>query len=228
LCRHPFIVELKWALETKNQIYFVMEYLSGGQLFSLLKKYRRFPEDVATFYLAEVVLGVIYLHEEMDVIYRDLKPENILLTGDGNIKLTDFGLSKKTDKKTYTFAGTAEYLAPEILQNTGHDKSVDWWSVGILLYEMLRGYTPFYSKNVALLQKMIIENKPTFPSYFSAEAIDLIQKLLVNDPKNRLGATDHEEIKKHPFFKKINWDDLYNLKITPPTPESIAQNKYKL
>lgn len=218
--RNRFLVKLKYAFQTPSNIYLVIEYMSGGDLHQLLKKYRNFPEGLAQFYAAEIVLALEYLHEKMNVIYRDLKPENILLDGQGHLKLSDFGLSKKTvDKtKTNTFAGTPEYIAPEILLSVGHSFSVDYWSLGVVIYEMLAGKPPFasYDCNFTTIVKLILENKPFFPIYFSPEATDLISKLLKSHPKERLGSQGIQEIKAHPFFRKINWELLNIGKIGPP------------
>lgn len=216
--RHPFIVTLHYAFQNSKAIYLVMEYLSGGDIFHLLRRQQKFTEDTARFYLAEVVMAVDYLHREMNLIYRDLKPENILIHANGHIKITDFGLSKQTDGITYTLAGTPEYLAPEILEDRGHTKAIDWWSVGILLYEMLSGKPPFTNKerNMIDIKKMILENKPKFPSYFSKNSIDIIKKFLNNDPSKRLGVRSFNDVKSHPFFEGIDWNDLLQYKIQPP------------
>jgi len=215
---HPFIVTLYYAFQNAKSIYLVMEYLSGGDIFNLLRRQKKFTEDTARFYLAEVCLAVDYLHREMNLIYRDLKPENILIHANGHIKITDFGLSKQTDETTYTMAGTPEYLAPEILEDKGHTKAIDWWGVGILLYEMLTGHPPFTNKerNIVDIKRMIIENKPKFPSYFSKNAIDIIKKFLDNDPSKRLGVRSIMDVKKHSFFDGLNWEDLMQYKLQPP------------
>ncbi len=177
-----------------------------------------FPENLASFYAAEILLALEYLHEKMQVIYRDLKPENILLDGQGHLKLADFGLSKKTSGKATTFAGTPEYIAPEILLSVGHSYSVDLWSLGIVLFEMLAGKPPFtcYDGNFTTIVKLILENKPFFPVYFSEESIDLIKKLLKSHPKERLGANGIFEIKSHAFFKMINWEVMGMGRMQPP------------
>lgn len=217
--RNRFLVKLKYAFQTPSNIYFVMEYMSGGDLHHLLKKYRNFPEELARFYIAEILLALEYLHNKMQVIYRDLKPENILLDGQGHIKLSDFGLSKRTSlDKTNTFAGTPEYIAPEVLLSVGHSYTVDFWSLGVVLYEMLAGKPPFssYDGNFTTIVKLILENKPFFPIYFSAEATDLISKLLKSHPKERLGSKGVEEIQKHAFFKGVQWELLRKGQVNPP------------
>lgn len=216
--RNRFLVKLKYAFQTPINIYLVMEYMSGGDLNQLLKKYRQFPENLAVFYAAEILLALEYLHEKMKVIYRDLKPENVLLDNQGHIKLSDFGLSKKTLDKANTFAGTPEYIAPEVLLSVGHSYTIDFWSLGIVIYEMLAGRPPFttFDGNFTTIVKRILENKPFYPVYFSTEAVDLISKLLKSHPKERLGSGGIEEIKKHPFFKNINWDVLAKGNMGPP------------
>ena len=218
--RNRFLVKLKYAFQTPSNIYLVMEYMCGGDLHQLLKKYRNFPEGLAQFYAAEILLALEYLHEKMNVIYRDLKPENILLDGQGHLKLSDFGLSKKTVEKAkaHTFAGTPEYIAPEILLSVGHSYSVDFWSLGVVIFEMLAGKPPFtsYDGNFTTIVKHILENKPFYPIYFSGEATDLVSKLLKSHPKERLGCNGINDIKAHPFFSKINWELLSSGKMNPP------------
>lgn len=157
---NPFIVRLHYAFQTPDKLYFVLDFVNGGELFSHLRKEKKFSEWRAKFYAAEIVLALEWLHEN-NVIYRDLKPENILLDSTGHIKITDFGLSKKGSRsKTYTFWGTPEYLAPEVIKGVGHDKGVDWWSLGTLLYEMLWGRPPFWDKSRRELFRQIVEKKP--------------------------------------------------------------------
>ena len=212
--RHPFIVQLKNSFQSASKLYLVMEYLPGGDLYTLIRRLKKFSEFQTRFYAAEVILALEYLHSDMNIIYRDLKPENILMSAEGHVKLTDFGLSKQGEK-AYTFAGTPEYLAPEIFLTKGYTKAVDYWSLGVLIYEMLVGTSPFTSheRNISQIEKLILTNKPAFPSILSKEAVDLIKCLLELNPKKRIQV---EELKKHEFFREINWDDLKNLKIKPP------------
>lgn len=221
--RHPFLVNLRHSFQSPTKLYFVMEYLSGGDLFSLIRQYERLLVYEAKFYAAEVILALEYLHEEMGIIYRDLKPENILISAEGHIKLTDFGLSKQAEK-AYTFAGTTEYLAPEIFLGKGYTKAIDYWSLGVLIYEMLVGKPPFTceKRNIHQIEKLILNNKPIYPSFLTKEEQDLIQKLLVLNPKKRLQP---KEMKKHEFFKDINWEDLVNLKIKPPINTEKRRNR---
>jgi len=208
---------LRYAFQTKDKLYFVLDYYQGGELFFHLKNNRRFPEDIARLYIAEIGLALGHLHS-LGVVYRDLKPENILLDDNGHVCLTDFGLSKDVDAagKAYTFCGTPEYLAPEIVTGAGHDKAVDWWSLGILLYELTVGIPPFYSKNVHEMYNKIQHGVLRFPPFLSEHCKNLIIQLLNRDPKKRLGSkSDMEEIKAHPFFKTLNWPKLLRKEIEP-------------
>jgi serine/threonine protein kinase len=191
---HPFVVKMHRAFQSDNKLYFVLDFLNGGELFFHLKKEGRFTENKARFYAAEVVLALEHLHKN-GIIYRDLKPENILLGDDGHIKLTDFGLSKTGvmgNIQWYTFCGTPEYLSPEIINGKGHTKSVDWWSFGLLLYEMLSGTHPFKSKrkNRQQIFNQITDEPVSMLPGFSDEASDLLTELLKIDPNERLGNSD--------------------------------------
>lgn len=172
------------------------------------------------FYAAQLVLALEHLHKN-NIIYRDLKPENVLIDKKGFIKVTDFGLSKENILDSHaakSFCGTPEYLAPEIIKNEGHGKPVDWWSLGSIIYEMLTGIPPFYCKDREKLFDSIKNKEVQYPEYLSDEVIDLMKKLLVKDPDKRLGSGPNgaEDIKNHPFFKGMKWNDLYNKKIKPP------------
>lgn len=180
-------MKLHYAFQTPDKLYFIVDFLNGGELFTHLKKSKKFTEERTKFYAAQIVLALECLHNN-NIIYRDLKPENILLDDMGYLKITDFGLSKKGSKQTYTFCGTPEYLAPEIINGTGHDKPVDWWSLGGLLYEMLAGRPPFYSKNRREMFAMITDKPLVMRKEFSPEAKDLIEKLLERNIKRRLGS----------------------------------------
>ncbi|GBG33972.1 Protein kinase, putative [Hondaea fermentalgiana] len=216
--KHPFLMGLHFAFQTESKLYLVMDYLTGGELFFHLKNERRFRESRARFYTAEIALGLGHLHSK-NIIYRDLKPENILLDSEGHIKLTDFGLSKRYTEGTQaqTFCGTPEYLAPEVITGVGHGKEVDWWSLGILLFEMLVGLPPFYSENVSLMYNLIQVGDLRIPSFVSRPAAHLISGLLQRDPADRLGAgpEDVENIKATEFFQTIDWEALYNRNIEP-------------
>lgn len=218
--QHPFLMKLRFAFQTEAKLYFVIDYYRGGELFFHLKKMRRFSEEAAQFFIAEVALALGHLHSK-DIIYRDLKPENILLHQSGHICLTDFGLSKDLDPmnaESHTFCGTPEYLAPEIIQKKGHGKAVDWWSLGILTYELSLGQPPFYHNNLHTMYRKIRTENPRFPANLSAQCTDFLSKLLIRDPKQRLGSGkgDVEDVKKHPWFRDLNWSDLLELKVDPP------------
>mmetsp|Transcript_5536 Transcript_5536/g.11380 ORF Transcript_5536/g.11380 Transcript_5536/m.11380 type:complete len:583 (+) Transcript_5536:118-1866(+) len=216
--KHPFLMGLHFAFQTESKLYLVMDYLTGGELFFHLKNDRRFRESRARFYTAEIALGLGHLHSK-NIIYRDLKPENILLDSDGHIKLTDFGLSKRYTEGTQaqTFCGTPEYLAPEVITGVGHGKEVDWWSLGILLFEMLVGLPPFYSENVSLMYNLIQVGELRIPSFVSRPAATIISGLLQRDPVDRLGygPEDVEDVKAAEFFHNLNWEALYNKEIEP-------------
>ncbi|TDH69833.1 hypothetical protein CCR75_002361 [Bremia lactucae] len=218
---HPFVVRLRYAFQNHQKLYLVMDYYSGGSLFVHLRKEKRFTEARACFYAAELVLSLAHLHS-MHIMYRDLKLENILMDSDGHVAITDFGLSKEDDEGS-TFVGTPEYLAPELLCSqrtaTSYGNTVDWWSYGVLVYEMIRGYTPFWNKNRRQMFQNILSKEPTYPSeLFSPTAIDFLQRLLVKNPRQRLGCTmdGAKEIMSHPWFEGIQWDALLNRRMEPP------------
>jgi len=215
-----------YAFQNDHKLYMVLEYVGGGELFYHLRKATRFSEELACFYIAEVILALEFLHSN-DIIYRDLKPENILLDSEGHIKITDFGLSKmgvtsvfgKGDgQATKTFCGTPEYLAPEIITGIGHGKAVDWWSVGILLYEMLTGRSPFYSPNRHEMYLNVIKGPLNFPPFISVDAQSLLRDLLHRKPEQRLGSSQYgvTEIKTHPFFRNIKWNLVERKEVRPP------------
>jgi serum/glucocorticoid-regulated kinase 2 len=217
---HPFIVSLKFAFQTEAKLYLVLTYLSGGELFFHLSNEVKFTIDRTRFYAAELVLAIGHLHS-MDIIYRDLKPENVVLDSQGHVQVTDFGLAKKeinSENPTSTFCGTPEYLAPEIIRGKGHSKPVDWWSLGILIYEMLVGLPPFYSENMNEMYELILKAPLKFPSFVPSDAQSLLKSLLERDESKRLGSgkDDYKEIQSHAFFASIDWEKLYARKITPP------------
>ena len=217
----PFIVGLKFSFQTPSDLYLVTDYMSGGELFWHLQKDGKFEEKRAKFYIAELILAIQHLHEN-DIVYRDLKPENILLDANGHIALCDFGLSKANLTKndtTNTFCGTTEYLAPEVLlDETGYTKMVDFWSLGVLVFEMCCGWSPFYAEDTQQMYKNIAFGKVRFPrDILSLEGRNFVKGLLNRNPKHRLGATDDaEELKRHAFFADIDWVALSKKLITPP------------
>jgi p70 ribosomal S6 kinase len=219
--KHPFIVDLIYAFQTKGKLYLILEYLSGGELFMQLERDGIFMEDTACFYVSEITLALEHLHRQ-GIIYRDLKPENILLDAQGHVKLTDFGLCKESIDEstvTHTFCGTIEYMAPEILTRLGHGKAVDWWSLGALMYDMLTGAPPFTAENRKKTIEKILKGKLNLPPYLTPDARDLIRKLLKRQIGQRLGSgpADADPIKAHPFFKHIRWVDVISRKLDPPS-----------
>mmetsp|Transcript_19289 Transcript_19289/g.23725 ORF Transcript_19289/g.23725 Transcript_19289/m.23725 type:complete len:666 (+) Transcript_19289:144-2141(+) len=223
---HPFIVGLKMAFQSKNKLYFVLDYCAGGELFFHLSKVGRFPEPRAAFYAAEIVLALEYIHQ-LDIVYRDLKPENVLLDARGHVRLTDFGLSKEgissSSSGANSFCGTPEYLAPEILNRQGHGRAVDWWSLGALLYEMLTGLPPFYCRDREKLFEKIRKGHLEYPRSLSARAQLLLRGLLTKDPRKRLGSgeNDARPIKEHVFFSDNDWVKLYRGQTPPPWDPQI-------
>lgn len=217
----PFIVGLKFSFQTPTDLYLVTDYMSGGELFWHLQKEGRFNEDRAKFYIAELVLALEHLHDN-DIVYRDLKPENILLDAKGHIALCDFGLSKanlNNDGTTNTFCGTTEYLAPEVLlDESGYTKMVDFWSLGVLIFEMCCGWSPFYADNTQQMYKNIAFGKVRFPKeVLSPEGRSFVKGLLNRNPRHRLGALkDARELKEHPFFQDVDWNLLKAKDIPPP------------
>uniref|UniRef100_A0A9J8AZF6 non-specific serine/threonine protein kinase n=1 Tax=Cyprinus carpio carpio TaxID=630221 RepID=A0A9J8AZF6_CYPCA len=217
---HPFIVKLHYAFQTEGKLYLILDFLRGGDLFTRLSKEVMFTEEDVKFYLAELALALDHLHG-LGIIYRDLKPENILLDEDGHIKLTDFGLSKESidhENKAYSFCGTVEYMAPEVVNRRGHTYSADWWSYGVLMFEMLTGTLPFQGKDRKETMTMILKAKLGMPHFLSSEAQSLLRSLFKRNPSNRLGAGPDgvEEIKRHPFYATIDWNKLFRREIYPP------------
>ncbi|KZO93848.1 kinase-like protein [Calocera viscosa TUFC12733] len=230
--RCPFLVNLYGTWQDRTNVYMVMEYVSGGELFTLLRKAERFPVSVARFYAAEVVLALGYLHR-MDIIYRDLKPENILLTPSGHIKLTDFGFAKYVPDITFTLCGTPDYLAPELIAHMPYTKSVDWYSLGILVYEMLVGTPPFVAPNPAMLYQRILEGRVAYPAqYVGIVEQAFLDRTMTRDLSSRYGhgkvsdksrasvssvsslqgkdsgGSGTEDVMLDPFFAGIHWETL--------------------
>ncbi|CAD8064804.1 unnamed protein product [Paramecium primaurelia] len=218
LINSSFSVKLHFAFQSPSRLYMVMDFMIGGELFLHLRKRQKFSEEWTQFYAAELLIALDILHQQK-IIYRDLKPENILLDKDGHIVLTDFGLSKlgyERNEITYSFCGTPEYVAPEILYQKGHSFVVDFYSYGALIYEMLSGAPPFYSKNKREMLKNRCEKPLEMKSCFSLQAQSLLKGLLTKDPGFRLGSNGIQEIKKHNFFSGIDWELVEQRKLQPP------------
>ncbi|KAI5186721.1 protein kinase X [Nematocida homosporus] len=213
----PFFVRLYSTFQDERYLYMVMEYVPGGELFNYMKDIVKFSIAQARFYIAEILVALDALHD-LGIVYRDLKPENVLLDHTGHIKLADFGFSKRLfDPVTWTLCGTPEYLAPEIIMNIGHGFEVDFWSLGVILYEMVVGIPPFYHENQIELCRQIIHGKIGFPPYVDAVTRDLIRKLLTTDRKKRIGYKKGAKmICKHAFFRDINWTSMQMRVYTPP------------
>ena len=212
--KHPFIVELYFAFQDQNNLYLITEFMQGGQLFTYLSINPQLKNKQAKFYLSEIFLALKYMHEN-NYIYRDLKPENILIGKDGHIKLSDFGFSKLlNDEYTYTICGTPSYEAPEIYKKKGYDKMCDWWSFGIIMFEMLSGYKPFDIDKGNINDDLY--NNIVWCDEIKDDAKDLIEKLLVIEPNMRLGYNDINDIGKHQFFKDVDFDKVLNKEVEPP------------
>ncbi|EER05617.1 cAMP-dependent protein kinase catalytic subunit, putative [Perkinsus marinus ATCC 50983] len=214
---HPYIVNLLISFQDERRLYMVMEYVNGGELFSYLRKEGRLSNDHAKFYTTEIILAFQYLHDR-NIAYRDLKPENLLIDPYGHVKVTDFGFAKIVDDRTWTLCGTPEYLAPEIIQSKGHSKGVDWWALGVLIFEMLAGYPPFYHGSAFGIYQKILAGKVDFPRYFDVNSKDLIKRLLTQDLSKRYGCLKNgaEDIKKHKWFKGVDWAKVFTRELPPP------------
>lgn len=216
----PFLVGLKFSFQSETELFFVTDYKSGGELFWHLQREGRFTEARARFYIAELILALEHLHN-YNIVYRDLKPENILLDATGHVALCDFGLSKAdlgAGQLTNTFCGTTEYLAPEILlDESGYSKLVDFWSLGVLLFEMCCGWSPFYAEDTQQMYRNICFGKIKFPrGAIGDDGKQFVKGLLNRNPRHRLGAqNDAKDLKEHAFFKDIDWDALSRKQIPP-------------
>eukprot|EP00743_Colponemidia_sp_Colp-15_P017505 GILK01021659.1.p1 GENE.GILK01021659.1~~GILK01021659.1.p1 ORF type:complete len:477 (-),score=43.82 GILK01021659.1:212-1477(-) len=223
--KHPFIVNMFKGFADEDRLYLLMEVVVGGELFSHLRKAGKFPNDVAKFYCCEVLLAFEYLHDQ-NIIYRDLKPENILLDEGGHVKIADFGFAKRVTERTFTLCGTPEYIAPEVIQSRGHGKAVDYWALGILLYEMIVGYPPFFDESPFKTYEKILEGKLQFPKWVDSRARDIIRGLLTADHTKRLGTLKRgmQDLKKHKYFAGVDWDVMLSKKIPAPIPVRIAKD----
>ena len=234
--RHPFVVKLFYAFQDQEKLYLILEYAQGGELFHHLALERMFSEEVAAFYMAEMILALEHLHTTVRVIYRDLKPENVLLDSEGHLLLTDFGLSKVAleddEERANSVLGTIEYMAPEVVRGEGYDFAVDWWSLGAIGFDLLTGSPPFGGNNHAKIQQNILKQKLQLPYFLGPDAKDLLTRLLRKEPGKRLGgrnSKDLKALKSHRFFRKIDWKKLERRELEPPikpviTDPELAEN----
>ncbi|XP_064603809.1 calcium-independent protein kinase C-like isoform X2 [Liolophura sinensis] len=226
--KHPFLTALHSCFQTKDRLFFVMEYVNGGDLMFQIQRARKFDEPRARFYAAEVTLALMFLHRH-GIIYRDLKLDNILLDAEGHCKIADFGMCKEgmfENKLTSTFCGTPDYIAPEILQELDYDASVDWWALGVLMYEMMAGQPPFEADNEDDLFESILHDDVLYPVWLSKEAVSILKGFMTKNPAKRLGCVRSHGLEKsiliHPFFHdKIDWEGLEQRRVKPPFKPKI-------
>ena len=214
---HPFIVRMDSFSQDKRYIFIIMEFVSGGELFKYLRRVGKFNKIQAAFYGAQVAMIWEYIHS-LNVIYRDLKPENLLIDKTGYLKLADFGFAKIVPTRTYTLCGTPEYLAPEVILNKGHGKAVDWWTLGVLIYEMLVGIDPFNDPDPMAMYQNILKGVLKFPKHVDSDSKSIIKHLLESDLSKRYGNLKNQaqDVKDHRFFDHINWKSLYDRTLQAP------------
>lgn len=218
-CDFVFIIKLYYSFKDNSYLYMVLEFVIGGEMFTLLRNMRRFPENMVKFYGAQVVLAFEYLHF-MSIVYRDLKPENLLISANGFLKVADLGFAKiiPKDKRTWTLCGTPDYMAPEIIMNKGYHTSVDWWAFGVLMYEMTTGFPPFMHQDQMKTFEHIVSGKIKYTNGFQPDLKNLINNLIQVDLSRRYGNLKNgiNDIKDHPYFEGFNWIQLYEQHMKPP------------
>jgi len=222
--KHPFIIDMYCAIQTPERVGFIMKFINGGQLFFHLRNEVVFSEDKARFYTAELVLALEYLHLH-DIVHRDLKPENILLSYSGHVVLTDFGFAKidvNDQNKATTACGTHEYMSPEMIQEIEYGRETDWWSVGVLLFDMLNGSPPFQHSNLQKLHQLILTKSLKYPNYWHQNTINILKRLMERNSSKRIKI---KEIKAHKFFSHLGWEKLEKQSIQPPFVPNFTGNE---
>jgi len=229
MCSSPFIVSLTCAFEDARRLYLVMEYANGGDLFGQISQKGKLSNNDARFYAAEVSLAFEHIHR-LNIVYRDLKPENLLLDFEGHIKVTDFGFAKVVADSTWTLCGTPDYLAPETIQYRGHGRGVDWWALGVLVFEMIAGSTPFADDNPMIIYQKVLAGRVSFTKQFDLKAKDIIKRLLKKDAKKRVGCCEAgpEDYKSHDWNGGLDWERLSKRRIKPPFVPGVAKDNTSL
>ena len=225
--RHPFVATLFHRFTDERNLNLLLEFVQCGNLCTLIRKNSRLPNEAARFFAAQVVMAMQYLHSE-HVTFRDLNSDNVMLDAGCYVKLVDFGLAKvmnfdDPEARTWTLCGKPEYIAPEIITSKGHSREVDWWALGVLIHEMLAGYPPHYDQDAFVIYQKVLQTKSkalfdNMPKHFETHAKDLIKKLLTQAKANRIGSSKNgaEDIKKHKWYRGLNWAALYNKQLPPP------------